>query len=476
MRVLLIRPPVPPQTIGLKHIMLCEPLELEYVAAGCAGHEVEILDLLVERGLPERLKRLQPDVVGTGSYITGVNEVIKLCREVKRRRPACRTVVGGVHAARAPEDFADPAVDCIVLGEGTAAMARLLECFARGGDLAEVPGLAFPSAQGVIRTPPEPYMADPDALPLPRRDLTRHLRHRYYYLFHRPVATLKTSWGCWYRCKFCYTWTITGGIAYARSPESIAAELETIEEEDVYIVDDIFLIKPARLRRLAELLRARGIRKNYLVFGRADFIAEHEDIIAEWARLGLTAVLVGLEAATDGELDSMNKGSSVETNRRAIAVLRRHGVDPYGSLIAQPDYGPQDWERVWRFVEATGLYYLNISPLTPLPGTQAWDELHGQLTVNRRAHGLFDLSHVLLPTKQPLKAYYRSLLRLYMRACLDLRRAKRLALRRRPPVLSPRYLRVWWGALKIFLQMMRAHRHHSPRELARLENRDLSWS
>ena len=34
MRILLVRAPVPPHTIGLKHIMVCEPLELEYVAAG----------------------------------------------------------------------------------------------------------------------------------------------------------------------------------------------------------------------------------------------------------------------------------------------------------------------------------------------------------------------------------------------------------------------------------------------------------
>ncbi|MEJ2194183.1 MAG: hypothetical protein P8X73_04915 [Ignavibacteriaceae bacterium] len=40
MKILLIRPPVPKFTIGLKNIMICEPLELEYVAAGITGHEV----------------------------------------------------------------------------------------------------------------------------------------------------------------------------------------------------------------------------------------------------------------------------------------------------------------------------------------------------------------------------------------------------------------------------------------------------
>jgi hypothetical protein len=38
MRILLVRVPIPRHTMGLKHIMICEPLELEYVAAGLTGH------------------------------------------------------------------------------------------------------------------------------------------------------------------------------------------------------------------------------------------------------------------------------------------------------------------------------------------------------------------------------------------------------------------------------------------------------
>src|SRR5262245_17370777 len=119
MRILLVRPPVPRQTIGLKHVMICEPLELEYVAAGLEGHQVEIMDLIVERRFTKRLREFKPDVVGSSSYISGVNEVIKLCREAKRWNAKCFTVVGGVQASQIPEDFLDPAVDCIVLGDGT---------------------------------------------------------------------------------------------------------------------------------------------------------------------------------------------------------------------------------------------------------------------------------------------------------------------------------------------------------------------
>jgi radical SAM superfamily enzyme YgiQ (UPF0313 family) len=471
-RILLVRPPVPPYTMGLKHVMLCEPLELEYVAAGLAGHEVEILDLLLERGFEQRLRRFRPDVVGTSCYITGVNEAVKLCRRAKRWDPRVWTVVGGVHAALAPEDFADPAVDAIVLGDGTTAMPELVAAFAAGTPLEDVPALALPlDGGGVARTAARPYMPDPDSLPFPRRDLVAHLSRGYYYIFHRPVALVKTVWGCWYRCNFCCTWPVTGGTPYVRSPESLVAELATIPAEDVYIVDDIFLIDRRRLARIAELLRARGIRKKFLCYGRADFIAENEDVIAEWASLGLAAVLVGLEAATDPELTGMAKRTTVDHNRRAVAVLRRHGVDVYGSLVPDPAYLPDDWERLWGFIDETGLYYLNVSPLTPLPGTDLWAAHAERVTVPRRAHPLWDLSHAVLPTRMPLKRFYRALRSLYVRASLDLRRAARLTLRPRPPLWHPAYLRLLWGAARIWTQFQFAHRHHGPRALARAMDR-----
>lgn len=471
MRILLVRPPIPPHTIGLKHIMICEPLELEYVAAGLGDHEVEIFDLILERGLGNRLRRFRPDVVGTSCYISGVNEAIKICRFAKHWNPAVKTVIGGVQASRAPEDFNDDAVDCIVMGDGTTTMPEVIEAFERGTSLMDVPGLALPNGNGIARTGGRAYMPAADELPFPRRELVSHLQDRYYYLFHRPVATMKTTWGCWYKCNFCYTWRITDGTPYSRSPESIADELQQIEADDVYIVDDIFLINNDRLRKLAGLLRERGIRKNYLVYARADFLANNEEVVQDWSDLGLKAVFVGLEAATDRELVSMDKQCTVDYNRRAISVLRRCGVDTYGSLITQPDYTKKDWARLKQFIDETGLYYLNISPLTPLPGTLIWDQHEKQVTVSRKAHGLWDMSHCLLPTTMPLKKYYRSMLGVYAHACLRPWRAKRLSLRTAPPIWSRGFLQLWVGALKIARQLLFAHRHHSRREIARAENR-----
>ena len=467
MKILFVRPPVPQKTLGLKNIMICEPLGLEYAAAGIGPeHEVQIFDALVERGLKKRLKAFKPDVVASNCYITGVNEVIKVSRLAKSLNPNCFTIAGGVHATKCPADFADTAVDCVVMGDGTTIMPEIIKALETGQPIEELPGLAIPTGpKQVYKTSGIPPIPDANALPFPRRDLVAHLKHKYYYIFHDPLATMKTTWGCWYKCNFCFTWTITEGRVFSRSPESIVAELEQIEAEDVYIVDDIFLIKPSRMKRMKELLIEKGIKKKFLVYGRADFIAQNEPIIKEWAEIGLSAVLIGLEASTDSELDSMNKECSVDYNRKAIEVLTRNGVDTYGSLIPDPSYTKQEWERLFAFIEETGLYYLNVSPLTPLPGTSVYEKYKDQITVPREAHGLWDLSHVLLPTKVSLKEFYRNLLWLYAKACMDPKRAKTLSMRKRPKWWTKKFVRLYWGVFRSYWRLRYAHLDHTPRSI-----------
>tara|TARA_B110000046_G_scaffold391_1_gene539 strand:+ start:4059 stop:5570 length:1512 start_codon:yes stop_codon:yes gene_type:complete len=466
MKVLLVRPPVPKHTIGLKNIMICEPLELEYVAARLDGHELMIFDGLVEKGFDQRLRDFKPDVVVSSCYKTGVNEVIKVFRKIKEWNLECVTVVGGVHATLVPQDFHDSAVDIIGMGDGTLLLKEIVSALEKGDSVSNIPGLAIPlNPDELFKTEKRKYMEPADNLPLPRRDLIKHLQNKYYYLMHQPVVTMKTTWGCWYKCNFCFTWKITDGNPYSRSPESIVEELKTIEAKEIYIVDDIFLINKSRLAKLATLLRENNIHKHYLVYARADFIAQNEDIIAEWAGLGLTAVFIGLEAVTDSELDQMNKESPATENIKAIEVLKRNKIDTYGSLIPGQNYLKEDWDRLWKFIQETGLYYVNISPITPLPGTDIWNDFKGQLTVPEDAHGLFDLSHMLLPTKLSLKAYYRELLSLYQKTIFNLKRAKNHTYRTLPSVWSIQYYRILRGSLKIRKQFLNAHKHHSAAEI-----------
>lgn len=468
MKILLVRPPVPRHTIGLKHIMICEPLELEYVAANLNRHELMIFDHLVEKGFNNRFVKFNPDVVISSCYKTGTNEVIKLFRNVKSIKSSCITIVGGIHATLVPTDFADISVDIIGLGDGTMLLPEIIDAIEFGKSLKDIPGIAIPISEGnLYKTEERQYMPNPDTLPLPNRKLVSHLMHKYYYLMHRPVAVLKTTWGCWYKCNFCFTWKITGGLPYSRSPESIVSELLTIEADEIYIVDDIFLINKKRLNELSKLIKENGIKKNYLCYARADFIAENEDIIKIWAKLGLKAVFIGLEATTNEELDKMNKQLSADYNIRAVETLRRHRVDTYGSLIPGADYKKEDWKRLRKFISDNKLYYVNISPATPLPGAEDYDLYKDRLTVPEDAHSLFDLSHQLSPTAMHLRSYYWQLLKTYAMTTLNMRSASLNTFRTLPSIWKLDYWRLILGALKIGNQFLFSYSHHSTKEIKR---------
>lgn len=467
MKILFVRPPVPKHTIGLKHIMICEPLELLYVAAAIEGHELNVFDFLVEDGFEERFKTFDPDVMVSSAYKAGTNEVLKLFRKAKGWKESCITIAGGVHATLIPEDYAYECTDIIGIGDGTMLLPEIIEALDTGQPLKEISGLAIPIGEKqVLKTADRKYMPKPDSLPLPRRDLVQHLLPKYYYLMHQPVATMKTTWGCWYKCNFCFTWKITSGVPYSRSPESIVKELESIECEDVYIVDDIFLINKSRLRKLADLIKAKNIKKKYLIYARADFIAENEEIVKEWAELGLTAVFIGLDGTTDEELEGMNKQAVASDNSKAVQMLKKYQIDTYGSLIPGANYEKKDWDRLWKFIKDEGLYYVNISPDTPLPGSDTWHEGSKTLTVPEDAHGLFDLSHMVKETKMPIKAYYRELLKLYGKTLLNVIRAKNETQRTLPSIWSWKYVRLMWGSFKIGKQFWEAHTHHTPKEIA----------
>ena len=113
MKILFIRPHTPKETIGLQHVMLVEPLELEILATLIEKeHKVEIIDLIIEKQpLPYFINKHQPDVVCFTGYITHSNLIKELCKKTKEINSEIVTIVGGVHIEKMPEcvdsDFVD---------------------------------------------------------------------------------------------------------------------------------------------------------------------------------------------------------------------------------------------------------------------------------------------------------------------------------------------------------------------------------
>jgi radical SAM superfamily enzyme YgiQ (UPF0313 family) len=429
MKILLVEPNKAPETIGGEDISLFEPLALEYLAAGVAqNHEVRIVDLRLEKDFEGVLASFCPDVVGITAYTVHVNGVRRLFQQVKEWDPEVLTVVGGHHATVMPQDFLSPFIDLIVIGEGVTAFQEIVARFEQGKGFDGIPGLAFARGDGLVQTDGRDG-SDLDAFPFPDRNTTAGYRHRYYSEWMKPLASIRTSKGCPYRCRFCALWKLAGGRYLKRKPEQVVEELGTLEEEYVFFADDESLIDAKRMHKLATMIREAGLRKRYFLYGRSDTITRNPDLVEAWKRAGLERVFVGLEFFRDRELEEIQKGSTLRDNETAVQILQDLEIEIRASFIVHPEFTKADFSAYRHYCRSLNLNFATFAVLTPLPGTDFYQEVEDQLITHN--YDLFDFIHTLLPTALPLKEFYEEYYQLAQNATSL---AGKLSLLRKIPV------------------------------------------
>ena len=370
MKVLLFRPNPPKETIGLQHLMICEPLELEYLVANIEEDlrdhfTVKIIDLIVEKkSYEEILREEDPDYILFTGYITHVGVIKEMAEYGKKFKSSIITGVGGVHAEVVPEDFQSKYIDFIFKRNGIDGFNESLWGLVNGLDLEEIRSI-------LEEIPPKrnnfPYK-------YPARDAVARYRKNYYYMFHNPSSIIKTSYGCPFNCSFCFCKEITDGSYFTRPIEDVINELETIPEEEIYIVDDDFLYDVNRLKEFMSLLRARNIRKKFLIYGRADFIAENGELLRDFKDHGLQAVIVGIESVRKEDLQSYNKGTTIEINEAAIRILQALDIELYATLIIPMDFSKSNFKELSSWLRSLNVRFVNLQPLTPLPGTGIFND------------------------------------------------------------------------------------------------------
>jgi radical SAM superfamily enzyme YgiQ (UPF0313 family) len=260
---------------------------------------------------------------------------------------------------------------------------------------------------------PRPHL-DLDALPLPERSLTAPYRKHYYCDWMRPLASMRTSKGCPFRCSFCALWKLAGGHYLKRRPQAIVDELAAIEQEFVFFADDESLVDARRMKELAQRIKTAGLRKRFFLYGRSDTIARHPDLVEAWREIGLERVFVGLEFATDANLQYIRKGSSASDNDGAVRVLQSLGIEIYASFIVRPEFDRGDFAALRAYCRQLGLSYASFAVLTPLPGTDLYEEVRDRLITHD--YDDFDFIHTLLPTTLPLRDFYAEYCDLYRKA------------------------------------------------------------
>ncbi|MEM7028838.1 MAG: cobalamin-dependent protein [Chloroflexota bacterium] len=229
------------------------PLGLLYLAAYVRenGHQVAIFDGTFEadeQAFAERLAAEKPDMVGISALLPTKSMALKLAQLAQEA--GVTVVFGGPDPTKNPAAYLDyPHVDIVVHHEGEQTIVALLDLMAANqwtiDQLGQEQGIAFRDGHGKsVVNQPRPPIENLDELPLPARDLIDMDRYLDTWQESNGYAsmTIATSRGCPYGCEWCRD-AVHGQAFRQRSPESVAAEMQSLKEnyqiDRLRVVDDV---------------------------------------------------------------------------------------------------------------------------------------------------------------------------------------------------------------------------------------------
>ena len=403
------------------------PLGALYAAAvvRARGYEVALFDAMLaqsEAQWAEALDRHRPAIAVL--YEDSFNYLSKMC--LLRMRQAAlamideavargvAVIVSGSDATDHPATYLGRGARVVVRGEGERTLPEVLDVLMGQTDrrLADVPGVCFQEESGrITQSPARETLRDLDDLPRPAWDLVdveryRAIWRRRHGYFSMNVSTTR---GCPYHCNWCAK-PIYGQRYAARSPESVADEIAwlgaTYAPDHLWMVDDIFGLKPGWIERLAELLSERRCAVPFKCLLRADQVTPA--IAAALRAAGCRTVWMGAESGAQRVLDAMEKGIRVEQIRAATTRLRAEGIEVCFFLqFGYPGETRADIDLTLRMVDECRPDDIGVSVSYPLPGTPFFDRVKSQLGAKQNWVDSDDLAVMYRATYAP--AFYRAL-------------------------------------------------------------------
>ena len=366
MKIALIEPASTESNVYSKIPMpLLGPVYLGTILAK-RGHEVAIYHENIHR--PD-YSRLDADCIG----ISILTSTATRGYEIAKKFPREKVIMGGVHASLLPEEALQYARQ-VVVGEAEGVITGIIE-----GTILDP----------IVRGTP---VQDLDNLPFPDFSLIKGGKGS---MFLTPVST---SRGCPFDCTFCSVTKLFGREYRFRSAENVMSEVVTRNRGPIFFCDDNFTAHPKRTRKLLELMLKHKINR-WSCQVRCD-VARDEELLGMMARAGCKVACVGFESVNIKTLQKYQKNQTLEDIINAIRSFRKKKIKIHGMFVlgSDDDSATTVWDTL-KFALKQKIDTIQMSILTPFPGTKVHEELQAQKRIFSRDWSLYDGQHVVFQPK-----------------------------------------------------------------------------
>lgn len=318
-------------------------LSLLYIAAYLKKirPETEFVYLPQARSPEQHLEVLQefdPQIYAISFTSYSAPAAYELIRMVKARFPRVTVVCGGSHATPMPRDVLERSgADLCVLGEGEETFAEIVTAY---DNLVQarhhIEGVAFLEDGKLVVTRTRKSIVDLDTIPFPMRELVDDRDFcGLTYSKARPNTEMVITRGCPLRCVFCANPVfrfLDGPLFRSRSPQNIAAEVETLYQRgyrEIYLHSDELNVKLDWSIAVCKAITALGHRD--LFFQCNMRVVPMSAELAYWMKqAGFWLVRMGIETSSRRVLQGIKKRMSWAKTVRACRLLRQQGIKVFG--------------------------------------------------------------------------------------------------------------------------------------------------
>ncbi len=313
----------------------------------------EIHDLRKQPQLPDRY-----DLVAIATQSAQVKDAYRVADEYRAR--GTKVVMGGLHVTACPEE-ASAHCDAVAIGEGELLWPRIVADF-RANRLQRVyqplPGVRFNLADA----------------PVPRFDLLDIDRYNR--------VPIQTSRGCPHLCDFCASSVLLTSKYAVKPVANVLRELDAVQRvwrhPFIEFADDNSFASRSHAKALLRKLCDRDVKW----FTESDIsIADDPELLDLLRESGCRQVLIGLESPSTHGLHHLEIKSDWKRQRRggyedAIHAIQSRGVTVNGCFILGLDGdNERTFDAIYDFVDRTSLFEVQITVLTPFPGTPLYARL-----------------------------------------------------------------------------------------------------
>jgi anaerobic magnesium-protoporphyrin IX monomethyl ester cyclase len=317
------------------------------------------------------------DVVGISIMTPTAARGYAIADRIRQQGDTPRIVFGGVHATFCPEE-ALARGDVVVRGEGES----VIEAIARG----EI-------RHGIVQGKP---LGDLDSIPTLNHSLMRDFdklftRLRPRELYELPVMT---SRGCPYDCQYCTVTQMFGRKVRRQSVQKVEEDIRRYLArgfQRVFFYDDNLSTDRDWSRRLFERLAPLRLRFNAQV--RADFHwLDHarrkrdDALLAQMRKAGGDVLYIGYETIDDSTAEEWHKGYGGRGSLKSrlledTRILHDNDFWIHGMFVLGPQHTKRTADQIVSFARRSKLETLQISILTPFPGTPLMDQMRPHLVL-----------------------------------------------------------------------------------------------